>query len=67
VILSIPVNNSYEIRLRVRLLLFGGTCSDRKKMGASAIPVIAFTLLWGAVVFLGVALPLFVPKGPNRG
>ncbi|EGI68843.1 VA0E ATPase, partial [Acromyrmex insinuator] len=36
-------------------------------MGASAIPVIAFTLLWGAVVFLGVALPLFVPKGPNRG
>ncbi|KYQ55569.1 V-type proton ATPase subunit e 2 [Trachymyrmex zeteki] len=35
-------------------------------MGASAIPVIAFTLLWGAVVFLGVALPLFVPKGPNR-
>lgn len=36
-------------------------------MGASALPVIAFTLIWGVVLFLGIALPLFVPKGPNRG
>lgn len=33
-------------------------------MGASAIPVIIFTLLWGVV---GIILPFIVPKGPNRG
>ena len=33
-------------------------------MGAAAAPVLVFTLLWGAV---GIALPIFVPKGPNRG
>ncbi|XP_033214504.1 V-type proton ATPase subunit e 2-like [Belonocnema kinseyi] len=33
-------------------------------MGAAAAPVLIFTILWGAV---GIALPIFVPKGPNRG
>lgn len=33
-------------------------------MGASAIPVIVFTVLWGVV---GIVLPFVVPKGPNRG
>ncbi|XP_043283672.1 V-type proton ATPase subunit e 2-like isoform X2 [Venturia canescens] len=33
-------------------------------MGASAIPVIIFTLLWGVV---GIVLPFLLPKGPNRG
>lgn len=33
-------------------------------MGASAVPVIVFTLLWGVV---GIIMPFVVPKGPNRG
>lgn len=33
-------------------------------MGASAVPVIIFTILWGVV---GIVLPFVVPKGPNRG
>lgn len=33
-------------------------------MGALAAPVLIFTLFWGAI---GIALPIFVPKGPNRG
>ncbi|KAK0080302.1 hypothetical protein PV325_000153 [Microctonus aethiopoides] len=33
-------------------------------MGASALPVCLFTLFWGVV---GIVLPFFVPKGPNRG
>lgn len=33
-------------------------------MGASAVPVLIFTILWGIV---GIALPCFVPNGPNRG
>ncbi|XP_011302491.1 V-type proton ATPase subunit e 2-like [Fopius arisanus] len=33
-------------------------------MGAAAFPVLFFTLVWGAV---GIVLPFFVPKGPNRG
>ncbi|XP_063987036.1 V-type proton ATPase subunit e 2-like [Diachasmimorpha longicaudata] len=32
-------------------------------MGASAIPLVFFTALWGGV---GIVLPFFVPKGPNR-
>ncbi|XP_012283964.1 V-type proton ATPase subunit e 2 [Orussus abietinus] len=33
-------------------------------MGASAAPVLIFSILWGVV---GIVLPFFVPKGPNRG
>ncbi|XP_022904205.1 V-type proton ATPase subunit e 2-like [Onthophagus taurus] len=33
-------------------------------MGAAALPFIIFTALWGAV---GIVLPFFVPRGPNRG
>ncbi|XP_057339714.1 V-type proton ATPase subunit e 2-like [Microplitis mediator] len=33
-------------------------------MGASALPVCIFTLFWGVI---GIVLPFFVPKGPNRG
>lgn len=33
-------------------------------MGAHALPIIIFTALWGGV---GIALPILVPKGPNRG
>lgn len=33
-------------------------------MGASALPFIIFTALWGAV---GILLPFLIPKGPNRG
>ncbi|XP_034937780.1 V-type proton ATPase subunit e 2-like [Chelonus insularis] len=33
-------------------------------MGVSPIPVCFFTLFWGAI---GIVLPFFVPKGPNRG
>ncbi|XP_044258733.1 V-type proton ATPase subunit e 2-like [Tribolium madens] len=33
-------------------------------MGASALPFIVFTVLWGGV---GIVLPIIVPKGPNRG
>lgn len=33
-------------------------------MGASAVPFIIMTALWGIV---GVVLPFVVPKGPNRG
>ncbi|XP_011150072.1 V-type proton ATPase subunit e [Harpegnathos saltator] len=33
-------------------------------MGATAIPILAFTIIWGIV---GIGLPFFVPKGPNRG
>ncbi|CAH1113377.1 unnamed protein product [Psylliodes chrysocephalus] len=33
-------------------------------MGATIIPFIIFTVLWGGV---GIGLPFFVPKGPNRG
>lgn len=33
-------------------------------MGATAIPILVFTILWGIV---GVVLPCFVPNGPNRG
>jgi len=32
-------------------------------MGASALPIIMMTLLWGIV---GVVLPIILPKGPNR-
>jgi len=33
-------------------------------MGASFIPIIIFTVLWGIV---GIVLPFVAPKGPNRG
>ncbi|XP_015609906.1 V-type proton ATPase subunit e 2 [Cephus cinctus] len=33
-------------------------------MGASVVAVLVFTILWGVV---GIVLPFFVPKGPNRG
>ncbi|KAK1122572.1 hypothetical protein K0M31_009017 [Melipona bicolor] len=33
-------------------------------MGASLLPVLFFTFLWGIV---GIVLPIFVPKGTNRG
>lgn len=33
-------------------------------MGASAAPVVLFTLLWLAI---GGVIPWFVPKGDNRG
>ncbi|XP_076164757.1 V-type proton ATPase subunit e 2 [Ptiloglossa arizonensis] len=33
-------------------------------MGASWIPVVFLTFIWGVV---GIALPIFVPKGVNRG
>ncbi|KAH0555087.1 V-type proton ATPase subunit e 2-like [Cotesia glomerata] len=33
-------------------------------MGAAALPVCIFTLFWGVI---GIVLPFFVPKGPNRG
>jgi len=33
-------------------------------MGASIIPIIVFTALWGVV---GIVLPFVVPKGPNKG
>ncbi|XP_021957870.1 V-type proton ATPase subunit e 2 [Folsomia candida] len=33
-------------------------------MGATALPILFFTILWGVV---GIVLPFFVPKGPNRG
>ncbi|XP_056632990.1 V-type proton ATPase subunit e-like [Diorhabda carinulata] len=33
-------------------------------MGASVIPFVIFTVLWGGI---GIILPIFVPKGPNRG
>ncbi|KAH0945005.1 hypothetical protein HN011_004800 [Eciton burchellii] len=36
-------------------------------MGASALPVAIFTILWGIVAIVGITLPLFAPKGPNRG
>jgi len=32
-------------------------------MGASALPVILFTLIWGGV---GIVLPYFVPNGPHK-
>ncbi|KAF2364302.1 ATPase V0 complex subunit e1/e2 [Trinorchestia longiramus] len=32
-------------------------------MGASALPIIFMTLLWGIV---GIVLPIILPKGPNR-
>ncbi|XP_021935758.1 V-type proton ATPase subunit e 2-like [Zootermopsis nevadensis] len=33
-------------------------------MGASVVPILVFTILWGIV---GIVLPFVVPKGPNRG
>ncbi|XP_033342994.2 V-type proton ATPase subunit e 2-like [Megalopta genalis] len=33
-------------------------------MGASWIPILFFTALWAIV---GILLPIFVPKGVNRG
>ncbi|XP_011497945.1 PREDICTED: V-type proton ATPase subunit e 2-like [Ceratosolen solmsi marchali] len=33
-------------------------------MGASWAPILFFTVIWGAV---GIVLPFFVPKGPNKG
>ncbi|XP_058791142.1 V-type proton ATPase subunit e 2-like [Phymastichus coffea] len=33
-------------------------------MGAYWVPVFFFTVFWGAV---GIVLPFFVPKGPNKG
>ncbi|KAF3429750.1 hypothetical protein E2986_13747 [Frieseomelitta varia] len=33
-------------------------------MGASLLPILFFTFLWGIV---GIVLPIFVPKGTNRG
>ncbi|KAF7280651.1 V-type proton ATPase subunit e 2-like [Rhynchophorus ferrugineus] len=33
-------------------------------MGASVLPFIIFTVLWGGV---GIVLPIIVPRGPNRG
>ncbi|KAL0269484.1 UNVERIFIED_CONTAM: hypothetical protein PYX00_007196 [Menopon gallinae] len=33
-------------------------------MGASAVPIAIFTVLWGVV---GIVLPFVIPKGPNRG
>ncbi|KAF4530120.1 hypothetical protein B566_EDAN001377 [Ephemera danica] len=32
-------------------------------MGASALPILFFTIVWGAV---GIGLPLKVPNGPNQ-
>lgn len=36
----------------------------QRKMGASLVPVLIFTLLW---IVVGVVLPIFVPKDTNRG
>lgn len=33
-------------------------------MGASIIPLLLFTALWAVV---GIVLPIFVPRGANRG
>lgn len=33
-------------------------------MGASFVPFLIFTVLWGVV---GIVLPIVAPKGPNRG
>ena len=33
-------------------------------MGASVLPILFFTILWGIV---GIVLPIFVPKSANRG
>lgn len=33
-------------------------------MGASIIPLLLFTALWAIV---GIVLPIFVPRGANRG
>jgi hypothetical protein len=33
-------------------------------MGAAVAPVVVFTVLWAIV---GIILPFFVPKSPNKG
>ena len=35
----------------------------RETMGASLVPVLFFTLLWGAV---GAILPFFIPANPHK-
>merc|ERR1712059_28944 len=39
------------------------TAVERRRMGASALPIVMFTLLWGLV---GGVLPYFVPEGPHK-
>lgn len=34
------------------------------KMGAAFLPFVVFTVFWGGV---GIVLPFFVSKGPNKG
>ena len=38
-------------------------CNQPGLMGASFLPVLLFSAIWGVV---GVVLPFFVPRGPHK-